>query len=64
LHKVSERIHQEYDAVYGHEKIAQLGKEVKLAKPLATFNQSPHRSETEVLKARASPRKANPPFTN
>src|ERR1700676_5070865 len=36
LQKLGERFHQEYDAVYGHEKIAQLGTVVTLAKRLAT----------------------------
>ncbi len=35
LKRLGERIHQEYDAVYGHEKIAQLAKVVALAKRLA-----------------------------
>jgi len=36
LQRLGERIHHEYDAVYGHEKIAQLGKVVTLAKRVAT----------------------------
>ena len=36
LQRVGERIHQEYDAVYGHEKIARPGKVATPAKRLAT----------------------------
>ena len=36
LQRLGERIHQEYDDVYGHEKIAQSGEVVTLAERLAT----------------------------
>ena len=56
LKRLGERLHQEYDAVYGHEKIAQLGQVVTLAKRLATS--SPAAASGEKLGSRKAPSKS------
>ena len=56
MKRLGERLHQEYDAVYGHEKIAQLGQVVTLAKRLATS--SPAAASGEKLGSRKAPSKS------
>jgi hypothetical protein len=56
LQRLGERIHQEYDAVYGHDKIARPGKVVTLAERLATSSAATAPAQKQdVLKARSKP---------
>lgn len=63
LQKVGERIHQEYDAVYGHEKIARPGKVATPAKRLATSSPAAAPGQKpEVLKAPSKSSKSGPVY--
>jgi Plasmid pRiA4b ORF-3-like protein len=60
LKRLGERLHQEYDAVYGHEKIAQLAKVVALAKRLTTSSPAAAPGQKPaVLKAPSKSSKSN-----